>query len=117
MQLIEALKAAKKHLATEFVEEGEGGISKYVCFAVGEAFRAEYGGNWLDSRPARKYVQDKLLWLQETLQDEDDACFNAKLAEKYLKFMGTDKNGDVLQQARHLWLDSLIKELENAQSN
>ena len=113
MELLELLKAAKKHLATEFVEEGEGGISKYVCFAVGEACRAEYGGNWLDSRPAREYVQNKLESLQASLEVEDNVCFNVELAAKYLKSIGAAKNGDVLQQARHLWLDSLIKELEN----
>lgn len=113
MQLTNLLKSAKKYLATEFVEEGAGGISKYVCFAVGEACRAEYGGNWLDSRPAREYVQNKLESLQESLEVEDSACFNVELAAKYLKSIGAAKSGDVLQQARHLWLDSLIQELEN----
>lgn len=117
MNILECLKAAKKHLATETVPENWDGKTKYVCFAVAEAYKEAYKEQhdtpWEDSAEARRYVQDKLHDLQCKFGIIYLVTFSEDLATAYLKSLGVKRERWSLQQARHLWLDSLIKELEN----
>ena len=107
MNLLELIKAAKKNLATEPVSESWGGTTKYVCFAVAEAYKELYGHAECDGSydDVRRYIESKLRDLQDSLRVIGLAAFSESLAIAYLKSLGVKKEMWGLQQARHLWLD------------
>lgn len=126
MELLEALKAAKEHLATPNDRKGK---TNYVCHAVGWAFVEKYG-NFLyipDSEKTQEQqalnekleavqaeVVQRLYRLQrrygiDTLQVFTRHCAKAVLD---LRHCATPSQAEV-QKARHIWLDSMIKELED----
>lgn len=126
MELLEALKAAKKHLATTNNRIGK---TNYVCLAVGRAFIEKYG-NFVEIPPRsrtkeQKALDEKLEAVQaevverlfdlqrrygiNTLQVFTKDCAKAVLGlRKYHEVIQAE-----VQKARHIWLDSLIQELEN----
>lgn len=130
MELLEALKAAKKHLANTNNRIGK---TNYVCHAVGWAFVEKYG-NFLyipDSEKTQEQqafnekleavqaeVVERLFDLQrrygiDTLQVFTRHCAKAVLGlNQYCEATQAE-----VQKARHIWLDSMIKELEDAESN
>ena len=126
MELLEALKAAKKHLATPNDRKGK---TNYVCHAVGWAFVEKYG-NFLEI-PDREKTQDQIAFnekletvqaevvqrlyrLQLSYSDETYQVFTKDCAKEVL---GLHKYYEVIQEevqkARHIWLDAMIKELED----
>lgn len=126
MELLEALKAAKKHLATTNNRIGK---TNYVCLAVGRAFIEKYG-NFVEIpdsektqdqtafneklEAAQSEVVQRLYKLQLSYSDETYPVFTKDCAKAVL---GLHKYYEVIQaevqKARHIWLDSLIQELEN----
>ena len=126
MNLLEALKAAKKHLATDNCK----GKTDYVCHAVTHAFIEKYGNFLLDSPDRRTQEQIDLNEKLEALQKEvverlyrlqrhygigTIPVFTKSCAKAVL---GLDSaNPSEVQKARHVWLDSMIEELEDAESN
>ena len=118
MELLEALKAAKAFL--NVVENDPAYKTNYVCFAIYDAFAAKYGSERLhikyesgvQLRKARGFVAERLWELQAEHGLLSTDSFDNELADKYLGEETAD-----LQVARHKWLDSLIQELEDAESN
>lgn len=126
MELLEALKAAKKHLATTNNRIGK---TNYVCLAVGRAFIEKYG-NFVEIPPRSRTKEQKAL-------DEKLEAVQAEVVERLFDLqrrygintlqvftkdcakavLGLHKYHEVIQaevqKARHIWLDSLIKELED----
>ena len=124
MELLEALKAAKAFL--NVVDHDPDYKTDYICFAIHDAFVAKYGvgriysdsktysesKTGLQLRKAREFIGKRLWELQAVHRLPFTDSFSHELAVRYL---GEEKAD--LQVARHLWLDSLIKELEDAESN
>ncbi len=127
MELLEALKAAKKHLAAP--NDGNE-KTNYVCHAVGRAFVEKYG-NFLEVPPrsrtkeqqalnekleaVRSEVEERLFDLQrsygiDTLQVFTNDCAKAVLGLHKYHEVPQEK----VQKARHIWLDAMIKEIEDA---
>ena len=92
----------------------------YICFAVYDAFAAKYGAEKLYAeyeiamqlRKTRDFVVKKLWELQAEHGLLYTESFDNDLAIRYLG----EETADT-QVARHKWLDSLIKELEDEESN
>lgn len=100
MQLIEALKAAKKHLATKLVEERYEGVTKYICFAVKEAYKARSPYDvWEGYHEARNYVESRLSELQDSLGDTESGVFSESLATAYLESLGVECDEHKLQDS------------------
>lgn len=118
MELLEALKAAKAFL--NVVEKDPKYKTDYICFAIWDAFIAKYGLDmvYTDSEIASQLLKAKdftvkRLWKLQTEHDLPRSdSFSHRLAISYLGKESADT-----QVARHAWLDSLIEELENAESN
>ncbi len=118
MHLLEALKAAKAFL--NVVENDPVYKTDYICFALYDAFAAKYGAEKLHKacetglqlRKAREFIGKRLWELQAVHCLTFTDRFSDKLAVRYL---GEEKAD--LQVARHKWLDSLIQELEDEESN
>ena len=118
MELLEALKAAKAFL--NVVENDPDYKTDYICFALYDAFAAKYGAEKLRTeyesgvqlRKARGFVVERLWELQAEHGLLSTDSFENDLAIRYLGQEVADT-----QVARHKWLDSLIKELEDAESN
>ena len=130
MNSLEALKAAKKYLATANDSQGK---TNYVCHAVGRAFVEKYG-NFLEIpgrektqeqtafneklEAVREKVVERLFRLQsgygiDTLEVFTNGCARAVLGLPQHQEVTREE----VQFARHIWLDSMIKELENEESN
>ena len=118
MELLEALKAAKAFL--NVVENDPAYKTNYVCFAIYDAFAAKYGAEKLYTeyeiamqlRKAKPFVVERLWELQAEHGLLSTDSFDKYLAIRYLGQEVADT-----QVARHKWLDSLIQELEDAESN
>lgn len=126
MELLEALKSAKKHLATTDNCKGK---TDFVCHAVTHAFIEKYGNFLLGSPYRRTQEQIELKEKLEALQKEVEKrlyrlqlhygidtipVFTRTCAKAVL---GLDSaygaKPSEVQKARHIWLDSMIEELEN----
>lgn len=120
MNLLESLKAAKAFL--NVVEKDPDYKTDYICFAIYDAFAAKYGLEMLytdreiasQMRKAKDFIVKRLCELQTEHGLPSTASFSYRLAVGYLVKFGVCPDTQV---ARHLWLDSLIKELEDAESN
>ena len=118
MELLESLKAAKAFL--NVVENDPVYKTDYICFAIFDAFAAKYGSEKLHTeyesgvqlRKARDFVVKRLWELQAEHGLLYTDSFHSELAIRYLGEETADR-----QVARHKWLDSLIKELEDEESN
>lgn len=99
MELLELLKAAKKHLATQFVEERYEGVTKYICFAVKEAYKAGSPYDvWEGYHEARGYVESRLSELQDSLGVTESGVFSESLATAYLESLGVECEKHKLQK-------------------
>ena len=118
MELLESLKAAKAFLNA--VENNPTYKTNYICFALYDAFAAKYGAEKLHTeyesgvqlRKARGFVVERLWELQAEHGLLSTDSFDNDLAIRYLG----EETADT-QVARHAWLDALIRELEDAESN
>lgn len=118
MELLESLKAAKAFL--NVVENDPVYKTDYICFALYDAFAAKYGAEKLHKacetglqlRKAREFIGKRLQELQAEHGLLYTDSFRYELAIRYLGEETADR-----QVARHKWLDSLIKELEDEESN
>lgn len=120
MNLLESLKAAKAFL--NVVEKDPDYKTDYICFALYDAFAAKYGLEMVYTDreiasqllKARDFVVKRLWELQTEHGRLSTDSFSYRLAVEYLGNLGVCPDTQV---ARHLWLDSLIKELEDAEGN
>lgn len=119
MNILEHLKAAKQLLATDMLDDK----LFYICFAVTDANTAKYGVPTInhprrkDLEEAHDFIEARLKALSEPAGTDRYVFFGDAHAAYVLGIPLEEVDSDKRQSARHLWLDSLIKELENAQSN
>lgn len=108
MKIVDTLKGAKP-----FLTDGRDGWKAHcICYAITDYVGSIYGKGQTYSENCEAYtIRDAAQRhvMQELAKLTDDCMFNYKAAAKVL---GREENLD-LQQARHLWLDQLIQELEN----
>lgn len=115
MELLEALKACRPFLATA------DDISKSgpICYALTDAFIAKYGDVVLHYeqdklRAAHKFISRKLRELSERVGLGSARMYFSNGCAAFVLGVEVREVGfSERQTARHLWLDSLIKELEN----
>lgn len=111
MNLLESLKAAKQHLLLS--QNHRGYKSGFICFAIYDAYyekygqAVEYGAVHKQLNAAKQHIRHKLQQLQQELGVAVTATFDKATAKAFMQHDNPDR-----QQARHLWLDQLIKELE-----
>ena len=113
MSILEILKGAKPFLQTYRKEKT---LVPNICYAITDYVSTVYG-NENTSQPgheAYKLRADAQSHVMYKLQDLTTDCFFGFVAAA--KVLGKHHSsitfGDI-QEARHKWLDSLIKELEN----
>lgn len=100
-RIVRALIRAKRRLSETYAI---GSKDQFICFALYRTVEWD-GGSYNDYLDARNLVLERL------------APFNC--VEDWLKanighkafYAARQKNQDVIQEYRHLWLDALIKEL------
>lgn len=113
MNILETLKRSKPFLQTGRKEKN---LVPNICYAITDYVSSFYGnGNsFLPGHEAYKLRADAQSHVMYKLQDLTTECFfDSVAAAKVLgKHHSSITFGDI-QKARHLWLDSLIKELEN----
>ena len=115
MNTLEHLKAAKQLLATNMLDNKP----FCICFAVMDANTAKYGVPPIRN-PRRKELDDtysfievKLKALSYLVGTRRYTFFGHEHAAYVLGIPLGEVDPDKRQTARHLWLDSLIKELED----
>lgn len=111
--LLDALKGARNFLAKDTIEDK----TSYVCYAIADYIKS-VGGPYIDSCKATSYIERKLI----EFNPEDYAVFTMSHAILFVPELennscGNTEQADLKQKARHLWLDSLIAELENTSTN
>lgn len=114
--LLDALKGARNFLAKDTIEDIEDKTS-YVCYAIADYIKS-VGGSYIDSCEATSYIERKLI----EFNPEDYTVFTMSHAILFVPELeniscGETEHADLKQKARHLWLDSLIAELENTSTN
>jgi hypothetical protein len=123
MELLESLKACRPFLATADDIQSKSGP---ICYALTDAFVAKYGEGVLHYEHERygklqashKFVSGKLRELSEKVGlGSVRVYFNKGCAAFVLGVEIREVGFSERQTARHRWLDSLIKELEDEGSN
>lgn len=123
MELLESLKACRQFLATADDIQSKSGP---ICYALTDAFVAKYGEGVLHYeheqadklQASHKFISGKLHELSEKAGlGSVRMYFNNGCAAFVLGIEKLEVGFSERQTARHLWLDSLIKELEDAESN
>lgn len=113
MGIVGTLKGAKPFLQTGRKEKN---LVPNICYAISDYVISVYGkcNSFLPGHEAYKLRVDAQSHVMYKLQDLTTDCFFGSVAEA--KVLGKHHSsitfGDI-QKARHLWLDSLINELEN----
>ena len=117
MTILELLKGAKTFLS----QTGKCDLPNNICFAV-EDYVLSTNMHiypelcWLEAVPAQNYIHHKLAILARKSQSPTDLYFTDECACYVLGIDACRVTPAMCQQARHRWLDSLIAELESAQS-
>lgn len=115
MNILEHLKAAKQLLATDMLEDK----TFCICFAVTDANTAKYGVPTInhprrkDLEEAHDFIEARLKALSELVGTRRYTFFGYEHAAYVLGIPLGEVDPDKRQTARHLWLDSLIEELED----
>ncbi len=113
MNILETLKGAKPFLQTYRKEKT---LVPNICFAITGYVISVYGkcNSFLPGHEAYKLRADAQSHVMYKLQDlTTERFFDSVAAARVLgKHHSRITFGDI-QKARHKWLDSLIKELEN----
>lgn len=113
MNILETLKGAKPFLQTYRKERT---LVPNICYAITDYVISVYGkcNSFLPGHEAYKLRTDAQSHVMYKLQDlTTERFFGSVAAAKVLgKHHSSITFGDA-QEARHLWLDSLIQELEN----
>lgn len=135
LSILESLKGAKEYLAetcTYYVQASRSGLKTsaskelFVCFAMENFYLQKYNLSVLESGTpedtaysnAQRFIYDKLKELADSHRHKcSHIFFSAVYAETFLPEIATaygkEEIMNLRQKARHLWLDSLIAELEN----
>ena len=116
MTILEMLKGAKLFLSYT----GDDNLPNHICFAVEDYARSVnlHKARYLchmEAMPAKRYIHNKLADLARNSNSHRDYYFTAECASYILNIKVYKVTSALRQQARHLWLDSLIVELESAQ--
>lgn len=117
MTILEMLKGAKTFLS----QTGKDNLPNHICFAVEAYVRSvnmHQSRHWcyLATIPEKDYIHNKLSDLARKSYSYPDYSFTDKCASYILNIEAYEVTSALRQQARHIWLDSLIAELETAQS-
>lgn len=117
MNIPEVLKGAKQYLATV---KGEQGKEEYICFAIA-SFLETQDIKAKAKESLQKTVEDFIVTRLNELANSGHKCsafsdvhVRAVLGVNAVNWLEYSYKK---QQARHLWLDKLIKELESANTN
>ena len=113
MNILEILKGAKPFLQTYRKEKT---LVPNICYAITDYVSSVYGnGNTFQpGHEAYKLRADTQRYVMRKLQDLTTDCFFGSVAAAKVlrKHHSSITFGDI-QEARHEWLNQLIKELEN----
>ena len=101
-QIAKAFKAARRHLAISWVQDGR---TAYICLAIVEAREMnEISRSAADA--AMKVIGNRLGHNQATV----GLWLVANVPESHHILKGDWKNNTIIQAYRHRWLDALIEE-------
>ena len=117
MTILEMLKGAKTFLS----QTGKCDLPNNICAAVEDYVLSANIHTypelcWHRFQPAQHYIHHKLAILARKSNSSTDLYFTAECACYVLGIDVCEVTPALRQQARHRWLDSLIAELESAQS-
>lgn len=114
MNILDTLKGAKPLLQTYRKEKT---LVPNICYAITDYVISVYGkcNSFLPGHEAYKLRADAQSHVMYKLQDlTTERFFDSVAAAKVLRKHHSSITFGDIQEARHLWLDSLIQEHENA---
>lgn len=112
MSILETLKGAKNFLNTGKDREK----TPCICYAITDYVASVYGRGQVYAQGSEAYLMREAAqsYVMYKLQDLTPECvFDSRATSTVLGIPQHRLVDEYFQLARHLWLDSLIKELEN----